>query len=164
MRLLKPLTLLSWFLTFGFSIGAQGQPVQTSPIDLTVPPLINAGGGDGVLGSIQAFDFALLNIETNERERKAREEQAAKVQGMVTAGLISALDLAAPTKAMLEFNKAVNALQKQQTKEAVTYLQKAIADYPKFVSAHNNLGTGYLELGDSVQARAEFEAAAQLDD
>src|SRR5215472_10873408 len=111
MRSLKPLALLSLFLTIGFSIGAQGQPVQTSPIDLTVPPLINAGGGDGVLGSIQAFDFALLNIETNERERKAREEQAAKVQGMVTAGIISALDLAAPTKAMLEFNRAVSALQ-----------------------------------------------------
>jgi len=138
-------------------------PVPIAGVNIGVPPLINAGGGDGVLGSIQAFDFALLNIETAERERKAREEQIAKAQKMVDDGLVSALDLAAPVKAMLEFNMAVAALQQQHTKDAVTYLNKAIADYPKFVSAHNNLGTAYEELGDNALARSEFEAAAKLD-
>ena len=141
----------------------------TSPLPQVAPGVaspawINVGGGDAVLSGIQQFDFDEIAIATAERDRKAQEEQAAKAQAMVTAGLISALDLAASTKAMLEFDRAVKALRQQHTTEAVTYLQKAIADYPKFVSAHNNLGTGYFELGDHAHARAEFETAAKLDD
>jgi VWFA-related protein len=135
--------------------------VAPSPI---APYWINVGGGDSVLSGIQQFDFDEIAIASAERDRKAQEEQQAKAQAMVKAGLVSALDLGASTKAMLEFDKAVKALKQQHTIEAVNYLQKAITDYPKFVSAHNNLGTGYLELGDNAHARAEFETATKLDD
>src|SRR5436309_12649287 len=167
---MRPFKLLIQFLSFyilACSIPSAGQAIpgvgSPNAVNAGVPPLINVGGGDGVLSSIQAFDFNLMNIEAQERDRKAREEQQAKSQKMVKEGLISALDLAASPKALSEFNKAVSELQQQHTPQAVTYLLKAVADYPKFVSAHNNLGTGYLELGDNARARAEFETAAKLD-
>lgn len=167
MPVLRTFTTFFLLLTLVCSTRSQAQaiPGNAPPfaVNAGVPPLINVGGGDGVLSSVQAFDFALLNIEAQERDRKAREEQSAKQQQMVQSGLISALDLAASPKALAEFNKAVGELQQQHTPQAVTYLLKAVADYPNFVSAHNNLGTGYLELGDNAHARAEFETAAKLD-
>lgn len=128
------------------------------------PSWINVGGGDFMLSRIEQFDFNEIAIETAERDRKAREEWEANRAKMIKDGLISSLDLAAPPAALVEFNRAIPLLQQQHLKEAVTHLQKAVNAYPKFVSAHNNLGTGYLELGDSDRARAEFEAAATLDD
>jgi VWFA-related protein len=54
-------------------------------------------------------------------------------------------------------------LKEQNSKEAVSHLQKAIQRYPKFVSAHISLGLAYVDLGEKDHARSEFEAAAKLD-
>ena len=70
--------------------------VAPSPI---APYWINVGGGDSVLSGIQQFDFEEIAIASAERDRKAQEEQQAKAQAMVKAGLVSALDLGASTKA-----------------------------------------------------------------
>ena len=43
-------------------------------------------------------------------------------------------------------------------------MQRAIVDYPKFVSAHVGLGLAYVDQEDTGHARSEFEAAAKLDD
>lgn len=44
------------------------------------------------------------------------------------------------------------------------HLHKAIADYPRFVSAHVGLGLACVDQEDAVCAKSEFEAAAKLDD
>lgn len=79
-------------------------------------------------------------------------------------GAVSALDLAAPAKAISEFNRATGLLRGQHSEEAIAHLQKAIADYPKFISAHNYLGLAYLDADDVRRAQSEFEIAANLDD
>src|SRR5271170_4167683 len=55
-------------------------------------------------------------------------------------------------------------MKAQNSKEAIRHLQKAIADYPKFVSAHVGLGLAYIDQEDPGRARSEFETAAKLDD
>lgn len=163
MRFFVRLFVFSFAVLLLFAANARTQSVQPGQ-NIGVLPAINAGGGDAVLSGIQAFDFALNQIETIERDRKQQAEQEAKRQQMIKDGIVSALDLAAPPSALTQFNKAIPLLQQQHTHEAITYLEKAVATYPKFVSAHNNLGTAYLELGDDGRARTEFETAAKLDD
>ncbi len=47
---------------------------------------------------------------------------------------------------------------------AVGHLTKSLAIYPKFVAAHNALGSAYLGLGQNDLAHAEFSQAIALDD
>ena len=55
-------------------------------------------------------------------------------------------------------------MRSQNSAKAIPHLQKAIAVYPKFVSAHNTLGLAYSDMDDNAKARSEFETAVQLDD
>jgi len=48
-------------------------------------------------------------------------------------------------------------------RSAIQHFEKAVALYPQFVSAYNALGLAYTDLDDRVKARAQFEAAVQLD-
>ncbi len=79
------------------------------------------------------------------------------------SGTVSALDMNAPKKAVEKLREATTLLAAQKAKEAVRYLQKAIEIYPKFVSAHIELGLAYFDLKDK-RAKDEFETATKLDD
>ncbi|HVN18024.1 MAG TPA: VWA domain-containing protein [Dongiaceae bacterium] len=84
-------------------------------------------------------------------------------QGPLEPGTLSALDMQAPNKAVRELSRATSLLKEQKVKEAVHYLEKAIEIYPKFVSAHIDLGLAYFNLKDK-RAKEEFETATKLDD
>lgn len=109
--------------------------------------------------------FALLDynqMSTRQSESgHARENSAA--QELVRSGVVSALDLAAPGKAVDEFNRAVALMKEQKFKEAIHHLQRAVAVYPKFVSGHNALGLAYLDQ-DDPRSKSEFETATALDE
>jgi Ca-activated chloride channel homolog len=77
--------------------------------------------------------------------------------------VVSALDLEAPNNAIEQFNKASSLLKAQKSKEAIKYLEKAIQDDPKFVSAHIALGGAFLDQDDKAHAKSEYETAAKLD-
>jgi Ca-activated chloride channel homolog len=113
--------------------------------------------------AFEQIDFAQLYMDTQNREIRNNAEQRAQRQHMVDSGVVSALDLDAPDKAVEEFNRASSLLKEQHSKQAITHLQKALASYPKFVLAHNALGLAYLDQQDE-RAKGEFEAAAKLDD
>src|SRR5215472_11407394 len=89
--------------------------------------------------------------------------QLDRQKSLLASGTISTLDLAAPYKAVNEFNQGAALMRGQHSAEAMAHLQKAIAIYPKFVSAHNRLGLVYLDADDVVRARSEFDTAASLD-
>jgi len=109
------------------------------------------------------MDFAQMYLDQQNRHAKFLEQQRIKNQELIQSGTVSALDLEAPNKAIEEFNRASTLLKAQNSKEAIVHLQKAIAAYPKFVTAHNTLGLAYLDQDDG-RAKDEFEAAAKLDD
>ena len=80
------------------------------------------------------------------------------------SGSISMLDLKAPGKARREFEKGYQFLMRKDFQNAVTHLAKAIDLYPKFVAAHNALGSAYLAQNLADRARGEFALATGLDD
>lgn len=123
-------------------------------------PYMNAGPDSG----FAQIDFAQMYLDEANQHAKQTEKQRAHNKDLIDSGLVSALDLDAPNKAVEEFNHANSLLKAQNSKEAIRYLQKAIADYPKFVSAHIGLGLAYIDQDDNAHARSEFEAAAKLDD
>jgi len=124
---------------------------------------ILVSGDTGTLESQFArLDYTqmILDEQNGGGKRKDREGQ----QHLIDSGTVSALDLAAPAKAVSEFNTASSLLRAQRPQEAVGHLQRAIAKYPEFVSAHNGLGVAYLDLDDVPRAQSELEMAAKLDD
>ncbi len=140
------------------ALPAQRIPVGPQYAPAGTIPLINVGG-NAQEAQFARLDFAQMTLEQQRRQTKEKEAQ----QKLVADGTVSALDLAAPAKAVNEFNRAAELLRKQKSKEAIPHLEKAIATYPKFVSAHNDLGLAYLDQEDKERARTEFEAAAKLD-
>ena len=68
-----------------------------------------------------------------------------------------------PEKARKEFEKASVAGAKGQTDEAIAHLRKAIAIFPSFIRAHNDLGTYLLSQGKLDDAEEELEKAIALD-
>src|SRR5579864_7622663 len=109
----------------------------------------------------------LVQIYVNsegQHSKKAERERIASNKGLVDSGAASILDLSASPGALQEFDRALSLLKGQNPKEAIKHLQRAIKTYPKFVSAHVNLGIAYLDQNDSQRARSEFETAAKLDD
>lgn len=80
------------------------------------------------------------------------------------SGSVSKLDLQAPGKARKEYQKGYQRLLRRDLQGAVQHLEAAIRIYPKFVAAHNALGTAYLDLNENDKAREEFSRAISLDD
>src|SRR5579859_305345 len=109
----------------------------------------------------------LVQIYVNaegQHDKRAEQERIASNKALVDSGAASMLDLNASQGAVKEFDRALTFMKEQNSKEAIRYLQKAIKAYPKFVSAHVNLGIAYFDQNDFERARSEFETAAKLDD
>lgn len=149
---LRSLLFISSFALLGITLAADSLPCFAQ-----VPAYLNVGPDESAL-----MDFAQVYLDTTSREQQKNAELKAQRQHMVDIGQVSALDLDASNKAIEEFNRATTLMKGQNFKEAVTHLQKAVAAYPKFVSAYNALGLAYLDQQDS-RAKDEFETAAKLD-
>ena len=113
--------------------------------------------------AMEQIDFAQMYLDQINRHARESEQQKAQDKELIDSGVVSALDLEAPNKAVEEYNRANSLLRAQNSKEAVKHLQKAIEVYPSFVSAHISLGLAYVDQEDTNRARSEFEAAAKLD-
>ena len=120
--------------------------------------------GGGLDNAFARIDFAEMYLDQNNGNMKEKQERRVKQQALIDAGVVSALDLDAPNKDIEQFNRATTLLKAQKSKDAIQCLQKAVADYPKFVSAHIGLGLAYLDQDDAKGAKSEFETAAKLDD
>ena len=152
--------LLACAVAFCFcgSFPALGQGDSSSPSQGL--PFLNTGA-DSVMSQI---DMVEIYLEQQNKHAKLLEDQKLADKKLIDSGVVSALDLDAPNGAIVEFNRARTLLQAQNSKEAMKHLQKAIAEYPKFVSAHVGLGLAYVDQEDPGLARSEFETAAKLDD
>jgi Ca-activated chloride channel homolog len=119
------------------------------------------GGHDSAFAQL---DFADLYMSQEVWQASTSASGKIKDQGLSDTGTISALDIAAPGKAVFQFNRALNLLKSQQSKEAIRHLQRAVDIYPQFVSAHIAMGLAYSDQKDIEHAKQEFETAAKLDD
>ena len=144
--------LLAWSVGFWLCAGMSALAQQL--------PYINTGSDS----AFSRMDMAQIYLDTMSRDMQSSAQQQARNKVLIDSGLVSALDLAAPHKAVEEFNRANSLLRAQNSKEAMKHLHKAIADYPRFVSAHVSLGLACVDQEETVCAKSEFEAAAKLDD
>jgi len=116
-------------------------------------------------GAFNNLDLIQIYVDGNGQRNKQAEQQRIKAnQALVDSGAASILDLTAPPEALVNFDHGLALMKQQKSKEASKSLQKAIKAYPKFVSAHVNLGIAYLDLSEATQAKTEFETATKLDD
>src|ERR1044071_909824 len=73
------------------------------------------------------------------------------------------LDRKVPAAAAKEFERASRAREDGRLEEAVTHLRKALAIYPEYLMARNDLGTYLLAQGKLEEASEELRRATALD-
>jgi tetratricopeptide (TPR) repeat protein len=73
------------------------------------------------------------------------------------------LDQKVPSAAKKEFQKAGHLASEGKSSEAIAALKRAIAIYPDYLAAHNDLGAQLLELGQLEEAANELRAAIKID-
>jgi tetratricopeptide (TPR) repeat protein len=76
---------------------------------------------------------------------------------------VSAADLSVPAKALKAFDKSNALINRQDFPNAIQSLNRAIAIYPSYAAAYNNLGAIYARLGDRDKEREALEKAIRLD-
>lgn len=98
----------------------------------------------------------LVNVELH---RKGTKEPA-----RVQKSTVSAKRLGVPKKAQKQLDKGDKALKQGKLDVAQSYYTKAIAIYPQFEEAENNLGIALMRAGQKPEGRAAFERAIAMDE
>jgi len=80
------------------------------------------------------------------------------------SAMVSATDLKAPPKARKELDKANEAMALQDYKKAKEHLDKALAVYPDYATAYNNLGVLYAKVNDLPNEEQALKKSISLDD
>jgi tetratricopeptide (TPR) repeat protein len=78
--------------------------------------------------------------------------------------VVSVAALSIPAKALKEFTKANEQIGRQEFAKAIQSLNRAIATYPSYAAAYNNLGAVYQRLGDRGKEREALQKAIAADD
>lgn len=94
---------------------------------------------------------------------KVKQDAKAKATKHGKTVSVAELDSNIPSSAKKEFEKATKASQKGSAEEAIAHLRKAIAIYPNFVMARNDLGVQLLGQGKLEEAAQELRTAIGLD-
>jgi tetratricopeptide (TPR) repeat protein len=92
-----------------------------------------------------------------------KEKKPSRPTSSATAVSTGELDPAVPTQAKREFERASDAIKSGRTEDAIGHLRNAIALYPAYLMAHNDLGAQLLAQGKLDEAAAEFRRAIQID-
>jgi Flp pilus assembly protein TadD len=153
--------------------GASTSPVADAYTDadcmvgfdnLTVGSYHMAISGEG----IQDTDSGLFDVDNRKVSQfefitvKPKESETAS---SVNAGpTVASVDLNIPKKARKEFEKANELIARQDWNHAKDELIKAVALYPQYADAYNNLGVVYARLGDFTQERKVLQKAVALNE
>lgn len=108
--------------------------------------------------TVEVFPGAPAMVNINLKEKKA--------SGSTKAGTVIStgeLDTAIPAPAKKEFERASEASKAGRIDDAIAHFRKAIAFYPQYVMAHNDLGAQLLAQGKLDEAAEEFRRAIELD-
>ncbi len=108
--------------------------------------------------SVEVFPGSPVMINVNLKEKKPK--------GPANAGKVIStgeLDTAITAPAKKEFDRASDASKSGKADDAIAHFRKAIALYPQYVMAHNDLGAELLGQGKLDDAAEELRRAIQLD-
>ncbi|HEV7680632.1 MAG TPA: tetratricopeptide repeat protein [Pyrinomonadaceae bacterium] len=76
---------------------------------------------------------------------------------------VGMLDQRVPSAAKKEFEKASRFSAEGDSSEAIAALKRALAIYPDYLAAHNDLGAQLLEQGKFAEAEFQLQAAVKID-
>src|SRR5579872_1390901 len=119
---------------------------------------------------IQDADSGLIQVDNRKssqmvfitvKETSSAQDQKTPAGAGAT---IAAVDLNIPKKASKEFDKASEMIAQQHWENAKEHLDKALAIYPQYVNAYNNLAVVYGRLGDRAQERDALQKAISFND
>jgi tetratricopeptide (TPR) repeat protein len=119
--------------------------------------------GEEVAGGDTEF-FVRPGMTQNLEIEARHMGRSGQIQGPTASAFVSVGELGIPSAAEKEFKKANNLISKQQWARATERLRRAIAIYPQYAGAYNNLGAAYARMGDMAGARASLEKAITLND
>lgn len=109
-------------------------------------------------------DIAVDESDTRDIEVKV-QRTADFNRGEAAAGpMVATVDLKIPPKALREFDQASRLIAKQDWPKAIEKLNRAIAIYPSYTAAYNNLGAVYGRLGDRARQRESLRKAISIND
>ena len=77
-------------------------------------------------------------------------------------GVVSAANAGVPKAALDHYESAAKLAQEKDYKGAIKELKQAVAEYPQFVNAHNQIGVLYLRLDEPDNAESAFKAALKI--
>jgi tetratricopeptide (TPR) repeat protein len=80
------------------------------------------------------------------------------------ASTVAVQDMNIPKAAVKQFDKASALIAKQEWKKAIDQLSRALAIYPTYVQAYNNLGVVYARIGDRTSERTALQKALSIND
>jgi Tfp pilus assembly protein PilF len=115
----------------------------------------NSDSGRFDLDSHRRQDLEVSTTHTKEADRDTTGP---------AGSLVAAVDLNIPRGARKEFDKANQFIAKGDWQKAKERLNKAIAIYPDYVEAYNNLGVVYGRLGDRARNLEALQKAVILND
>jgi tetratricopeptide (TPR) repeat protein len=132
----------------GYQVRSSGPDIEDSLSDpITVYP------GD-------RMDVAYVRVQ---QKQSAAAPADTKTKTKTTASA-SANELRVPADAKRAFMKGMDALYRHDYPKAAEAFEKAVATYPQYDMAYDNLGVSYVMLAQPDKARAAFERAVQLND
>lgn len=149
--------------------------------------LLGRSGSVGEAVTNNQCEFAFNNIPVGTYHLKVSSRDAADTDSVITPSTvltdfavklnrpqdaapgaflpaIAAVNLAVPGKARKEFDKANEFIAKQDFARAIDRLNKAIAIYPNYADAYNNLGVVYARMGDRAREREVLQKAIGIND
>jgi len=123
--------------------------------------------------SVTGQSFSRLDTDSVRIESSAAEHLEVKVRrtdslqetnGVRSASLVEVTNLGIPVRARREFDKGVEFMTRHNWQKAIEKLNRAIAIYPGYSGAYNNLGVVYGQLGERDQETSALESAIRLND
>jgi Tfp pilus assembly protein PilF len=138
--------------------------IEFSNLEIGTYHLIVSGEG---IDAADSGTFEVDNRRTSQylyvMVKPTRNSDQANV-GMSGSPTVGSADLNIPESAAKEFDKATGLMAKQDWKKAIERLNRALAIYPKYVAAYNNLGVVYARMGDRSHERDALQKAVSLND
>jgi tetratricopeptide (TPR) repeat protein len=124
--------------------------------------VVTGEGIEKTESSMFEVDFRKLSQHIFVSVKRLQESEPAVSEPLGQS--ISASDLKIPENAKKEFDNASELIAREDWKNAIERLNKALAIYPNYVEAYNNLGVAYSRLGDRFHEREALQKAISLND
>jgi len=124
-------------------------------LNLSAKNLPDSDLGTITLNSLGAAEFDVMLKRPTALDRS---------YAVAANSLISATDLTVPDRARKPFQQANALMEREDSTGAIEKLNQAVAVYPDYAMAYNNLGVLYSRLGDKEHGREALRRALSLDD